>query len=172
VLPWCSPLQFKKKPEHFARGFPRPHVGFDQAACFRFLRQPSRPSAPNRSLTALHPLRSRLYQPETPIVLRGRRFGQGVQAREIARNDYRTSSVQVETNEAIAELRELYRLVRMFAFYQYKARDTLGDQLTNQLKGWCVSQDLPDAGVDWRMQKPDFERFLRQIAEARGCFGR
>jgi hypothetical protein len=78
------------------------------------------------------------------------------------------ASVQVETNEAIAELRELYRLVRMFAFYQYKARDTLGDQLTNQLKGWCVSQDLPDAGVDWRMQKPDFERFLRQIAEARG----
>jgi hypothetical protein len=78
------------------------------------------------------------------------------------------ASVQVETNEAIAELRELYRLIRMFAFYQYKARNTLADQLTNQLKGWCVSQGLPDAGVDWRMQRPDFERFLRQIAEARG----
>ncbi len=75
--------------------------------------------------------------------------------------------VQDETNEAIAELRELYRLVRMFAFYQYKARNELGDQLTNQLKGWCLSQKLPDAGVDWRMKKPDFERFLRQIAEAR-----
>jgi hypothetical protein len=81
--------------------------------------------------------------------------------------DY-SASVQVETNEAIAELRELYRLVRMFAFYQYKARNTLADQLTNQLRGWCLSQDLPDAGVDGRMQKPDFERLLRQIAEARG----
>jgi hypothetical protein len=56
----------------------------------------------------------------------------------------------------------------MFAFYQYKVRNTLADQLTNQLKGWCASQELPDAGVDWRMQKPDFERFLRQIAEVRG----
>jgi len=81
--------------------------------------------------------------------------------------DY-VASVQAETNEAIAELRELYRLVGMFAFYQYKARDTLADQLTNQLKGWCLSQELPDAGVDGRMEKPDFERLLRQIAEARG----
>ena len=75
--------------------------------------------------------------------------------------------VQAETSEAIAELRELYRLVRMFPFYQYKARNTLADQLTSQLKGWCQSQDLPDAGVDWRVQKPNFERLLRQIAEAR-----
>ena len=43
--------------------------------------------------------------------------------------------VQAETSEAIAELRELYRLVRMFPFYQYKARNTLADQLTSQLKG-------------------------------------
>ena len=75
--------------------------------------------------------------------------------------------VQAETSEAIAELRELYRLVRMFPFYQYKARNTLADQLTSQLKGWCQSQDLPDAGVDWRVQKPNFERLLRQIPEAR-----
>jgi hypothetical protein len=145
----------------------------------------------NRSLTALYPLRARLYQPETPIMLRERRLGQRVEegqgdqgfmlpgplrpvhAREIARNAYRrTSSAKRrdcagETNEAIAELRELYRLVRMFPFDQYKARNTLADQLTSQLKGWCQSQDLPDAGVDWRMQKPNFERLLRQIAEAR-----
>jgi len=76
--------------------------------------------------------------------------------------------VQAETSEAIAELRELYRLLRMFPFYRYKARNTLADQLTNQLKGWCQSQEVPDTGVDWRMRKPNFERFLRRIAEARG----
>src|SRR5262245_36049708 len=76
--------------------------------------------------------------------------------------------VQDETSEAIAELREVYRLVRMFPFYRYKARNSLADQLTSQLKGWCQSQDLPDEGVDWRMQKANFERLLRQIAEARG----
>ncbi|MGA8435413.1 MAG: hypothetical protein WB713_11615 [Methyloceanibacter sp.] len=55
----------------------------------------------------------------------------------------------------------------MFPFYQYKVRNTLADQLTSQLKGWCQSQDLPNSGVDWCMQKPNFERLLRQIAEAR-----
>lgn len=75
--------------------------------------------------------------------------------------------LQVEINEAIAELRELYRIVRMFPFYRYKSRNTLADQLTGLLKTWCQSQELSDAGVDWRMKKPDFERFLRQIAEAR-----
>jgi hypothetical protein len=79
----------------------------------------------------------------------------------------RRAILQSEINEAIAELREVYRLVRMFPFYRYKARNTLADQLTNLLKGWCQSQKLPDAGVDWRMKKPNFERLLRQIAEAR-----
>jgi hypothetical protein len=55
----------------------------------------------------------------------------------------------------------------MFPFYRYKARNTLAEQLTSQLKMWCRSQELPEAGVDWRMSKPNFERFLRQIAEAR-----
>ena len=75
--------------------------------------------------------------------------------------------VQYETSEAVAELREVYRLLRMFPFYQYKARNTLADQFTSQLKGWCQSQALPDAGVDWRMQKSNFERLLRQIVQAR-----
>jgi hypothetical protein len=55
----------------------------------------------------------------------------------------------------------------MFPFYRYKARNTLADQLTSQLKMCCKSQELPDVGVDWRMKKPNFEHFLRQIAEAR-----
>jgi hypothetical protein len=75
--------------------------------------------------------------------------------------------VQDETSEAVAELREIYRLLRMFPFYQYKARNTLADQFTSQLKGWCQSQKLPDAGVGWRMQKSNFERLLRQIVQAR-----
>jgi hypothetical protein len=41
--------------------------------------------------------------------------------------------VQDETSEAVAELREIYRLLRMFPFYQYKARNTLADQFTSQL---------------------------------------
>src|SRR5690242_7217987 len=68
--------------------------------------------------------------------------------------------VQYEINQAIAELRELYRLVRMFPFYRYKDRHTLADMLTSQLKTWCESQELPDAGVHGRMRQPDFERFL------------
>ena len=76
--------------------------------------------------------------------------------------------VQDETNEAIAELRELYRLVHMFPFYRYKARKALADMLTSLLKAWCQSQELPDTGVHGRMRRLDFERFLRQIAEARG----
>lgn len=79
----------------------------------------------------------------------------------------RSANFQSEINTAIAELRELYRLVRMFPFYRYKARNTLADQLSSQLKVWCRSQELPDVGVDWRMRKPNFERLLRQIAEAR-----
>ena len=79
----------------------------------------------------------------------------------------RSANFQSEINKAIAELRELYRLVRMFPFYRYKARNTLADQLTSQLKMCCKSQELPDVGVDWRMKKPNFEHFLRQIAEAR-----
>jgi hypothetical protein len=79
----------------------------------------------------------------------------------------RSANFQFEINKAIAELRELYRLVRMFPFYRYKARNKLADQLTSQLKGWCQSQALPDVGVDWRMRKPNFERLLRQIVQAR-----
>ena len=79
----------------------------------------------------------------------------------------RSAIVQSEINQAVAELRELYRLVRLFPFYRYKARRALGHMLTNLLKTWCQSQELPDVGVDWRMRQPDFERFLRQIAEAR-----
>jgi hypothetical protein len=74
---------------------------------------------------------------------------------------------QSDINTAIAELRELYRIARMFPFYRYKARNELADQLTSQLKMCCQAQQLPEAGVDWRMRKPTFERFLRQIAEAR-----
>jgi hypothetical protein len=80
----------------------------------------------------------------------------------------RSANVQSEYNKEIAELRELYRLVRMFPFYRYKARNKLADILTSQLKASCQSQELPDVGVDWRMRKPNFERLLRQIAEARG----
>ena len=79
----------------------------------------------------------------------------------------RSANFQSEINQAIAELRELYRLVRMFPFYRYRGRNELGDQLTNQLKMWCQSQELPEVGVDWRMRTPNFEGFLRQIAEAR-----
>src|SRR5262249_48137390 len=74
---------------------------------------------------------------------------------------------QSEFNTAIAEARELYRVVRMFPFYRYKARNELADQVTSRLKMWCRSRNLPDVGVDWRMRKPAFERLLRQVAEAR-----
>jgi hypothetical protein len=57
----------------------------------------------------------------------------------------------------------------MFPFFRYKARNELADQLTGLLKTWCQSQKLPDAGVDWRMRKPTFERLLRQLAEARSA---
>ena len=80
----------------------------------------------------------------------------------------RSRIIQSEINTAIAELREFYRVVRMFPFYRYKARNELADQLTRQLKVSCQSQKLPDVSVDWRMRKPTFERLLRQIAEARG----
>jgi hypothetical protein len=79
----------------------------------------------------------------------------------------RSRIVQSEINTAIAEVRELYRMVRMFPFYLYKARNELADQLTGQLKMWCRSQKLPDVGVDWHMRKPTFEHLLRQIAETR-----
>jgi hypothetical protein len=74
---------------------------------------------------------------------------------------------QSEINRTIAELRELYRLVRMFPFYRFRSRNRLGDLLTNLLQVWCQSQKLPAVDLDWRMSKPDFERVLRQIAEAR-----
>jgi hypothetical protein len=77
------------------------------------------------------------------------------------------AGVQSEINQAIAELRELYRLVRMFPFWRNKARNELGDQLTGQLMMWCQGQRLPLAGVDWGMTNPNFERLLRQIVEAR-----
>jgi hypothetical protein len=79
----------------------------------------------------------------------------------------RIAILQSEMNQAIAELRELYRLVRLFPFYRYKSRRTLGGMLTDLLKTWCQSQNLPDADVDWRMRRANFERFLRQVAEAR-----
>jgi hypothetical protein len=79
----------------------------------------------------------------------------------------RSGIMQSEISTAIAELREIYRVVRMFPFYRYKARNELGDQLTSLMKLSCRSRKLPDAGVDWRMRKPAFERLLRQIAEAR-----
>ena len=47
------------------------------------------------------------------------------------------ANFQSEISTGIAELRELYRLVRMFPFYRYKARNTLADMLTSLLKGWC-----------------------------------
>jgi hypothetical protein len=96
-----------------------------------------------------------------------RQAGDAASAILAERQAERSANFQSEINGAIAELRELYRLVRMFPFYRYKARNTLADQLTSQLKMWCQSQELPEVGVDWRMRKPDFERFLRQIAEAR-----
>ena len=50
-----------------------------------------------------------------------------------------SANFQSDINKAIAELRELYRLVRMFPFYRFKARNTLAEQLTSQLKMWCKS---------------------------------
>jgi hypothetical protein len=80
----------------------------------------------------------------------------------------RAAVLQREINQAIAELREMYRLMRLFPFYRYKARNTLGDMLNSLLKAWCHSQGLPDADVHWGMRRPDFERFLRRIAGSRG----
>jgi hypothetical protein len=84
-----------------------------------------------------------------------------------AANTDRSAIFQSQINEAIAELREQYRLVGMFPFWRNKARNTFADLLTDQLKTWCQSRGLSEAGVDWRMTQLDFERLLRQIVEAR-----
>jgi hypothetical protein len=88
-------------------------------------------------------------------------------APNLAEGQADSAILQDEINQAIAELRELHRLVGMFPFYRYKDRNTLADMLTSLLKTWCESQELPDSGVHGRMRQSNFEGFLRQVAEAR-----
>lgn len=74
---------------------------------------------------------------------------------------------QTRIGNSLAELRELYRLVRMFPFYRRSARNKLGDLLTSRLKLACLTHGISEPGVSWRMPEPEFERLLRRLAEAR-----
>jgi len=106
---------------------------------------------------------ARRFVPSSPPSLDGNAASELLAERQTERR----ARLQAEVNRSIAEVRELYRLVRMFPFYRRVSRDKLADMLTAQLRSWCQGQNLPAAGVGWRMRKPDFERLLRQFAEAR-----
>lgn len=67
---------------------------------------------------------------------------------------------------SIAELREIYRLVRMYPFYRFRGRQRLGELLTNHLLVLCTITNSPENGVGWQMSKRDFELLLRRFAEA------
>ena len=74
---------------------------------------------------------------------------------------------QVELNTFIAEIRELYRLVRCYPFHRFIGRYRLGTMLTSHLKAICSILEIPETGVSWRMSKPKFEALLRIFAEAK-----
>lgn len=74
------------------------------------------------------------------------------------------ASAQLGVNEWIAELRELYRLIQIFPFYQHKTRSELCKQLTA-----LVKLDLSDAEIDWRTPKSHFEQLIRKVAESRAA---
>jgi len=84
-------------------------------------------------------------------------------------DDQRVRRSQTYFSEWIAELREHHRLLHMFPFYQRRARNELGEQLTDVLKLACNAIDLPDGEVGWRMAKPQFEDLLRRIAIGMGA---
>lgn len=78
----------------------------------------------------------------------------------------RRADFQATVTQTIAEYREQYRLVRMFPFYRIKSRNKVGEMFDSLLEMACKIDNLPRRGVGWKMKKPDFERFLRQWAQA------
>lgn len=86
-------------------------------------------------------------------------------ALEAAKSDLgqRTATNQIKMNKFVAELRERYRLVRLFPIYRYRARAEAGNALQEILS---VATDLlgiqlPKA--DWRMPTAQFETLLGEI---------
>ena len=68
----------------------------------------------------------------------------------------------------VAQLRESYRIVRLFPFYRFWGRRNFARYIDSILAACCSGQDLPQAGVGWRMSKPRFEALLHQVVEKRG----
>ena len=68
----------------------------------------------------------------------------------------------------VAQLRESYRIVRLFPFYRFWWRRNFARYVDSILAACCSGQDLPQAGVGWRMSKPRFEALLHQVVEKRG----
>lgn len=83
------------------------------------------------------------------------------------RSAERTANYQALIAETVAELREHYRLVRMFPFYRFRDRRKLGEMLDSRLGVACRAQGLPVQGVGWRMSKREFENFLLRWVQAR-----
>jgi hypothetical protein len=71
---------------------------------------------------------------------------------------------QARVSKLIAEYREIYRLVRLYPFYRFIARNRVGAMLTHLLETFCEARQIPSKGVGWRMSQPEFERLLRAIA--------
>lgn len=78
----------------------------------------------------------------------------------------RRSNSQAEVSRLIAEYREMYRILRMFPFYRFRARNKLADQFNSQLKLVCRARELSEQGVESRMSKHAFEEFLGRLAES------
>lgn len=78
----------------------------------------------------------------------------------------RRTEFQAEVNRMFAEYREIYRILRMFPFYRFRARNKLAELFNSQLQLSCKARELPENGWGWRMGKGAFEDLLRRLADS------
>lgn len=77
------------------------------------------------------------------------------------------TTYEVETANTIAQMRELYRLIRCFPFYRIVARNRLAAIFESFATAMRAGQNLPGGPTSWRMGKRKFELLLRQYVEAK-----
>jgi hypothetical protein len=73
-----------------------------------------------------------------------------------------------ELIDMISQIRENYRIVRLFPFYRIFSHRNFSKFVDFGLQACCAGQNLPEKGVSWRMSKRKFETFLKLFVEKRG----
>jgi hypothetical protein len=70
--------------------------------------------------------------------------------------------------EMLAQIRECYRILRLFPFYRFSQRRDLSRIVDFGLHTCCDAQSIPKKGVSCSMSKRKFEALLKKYVESRG----